>query len=731
MSSGRGSRGGYKVLCVSCLHPKASDDVIRESLYREYNKKYGDVSVRVMHEPDERVAYVYFRNFDDARDAKHAKSRIILFDKAAVVEPVYENRRRSPSPPPPPPPPLSHPAAASSSSSSNFYHHNHHAPRYSRSRSPLRHAHHSPSGGAGGGDYHHHNRDGDSYASYDRPPHHHNHQQQQQHVPRRYPYSEAHHRRYTKDNRASGAPPADHHHHHTHHPSHHHGGGGGGGPHHHHAQQQSHHHHNNHHNLPPPPSPLSNKKDKFPNYLNHIPPEDDPLATRTLFTGNLELNITEEEMRRIFGRYGKLVDIDIKRPPPGTGNAYAFIRYENLDQAHRAKLELSGQYIGKFQCKIGYGKVNPTPKVWVGGLGSWASGGLLESEFDRFGAIQKVDYRKGDPHAYIYFESIEAAQAAVQEMRGYPLGGQERRLRMDFADMEDSAAPPAVAGGDRYRGESSSSSSYHANYAAGSNNSGARGGGAGGGNSYPPRRPYDIEEPGRASRVRRRSEEDLRRRYEGPEEEDEGEDDEEPEEGGLEPSGGGTSGIRSLSEITKKTPNVWDGGLILKNSLFPTKLHLIEGSEEVVDSLKDETDKPHLKITQRLRLDQGKLDDVSKRMKTSGAHAIFLGVSDSNELTHENPDIQSRPLRNLVTYLKQKEAAGVISLNHGGGSSAGNNSSSSGSGNKEENGAGGGVLYCFPPCPFSLDLLRNEFSNIDEGGIKEDHLVIVVVCGGN
>ena len=59
------------------------------------------------------------------------------------------------------------------------------------------------------------------------------------------------------------------------------------------------------------------KKDKFPNYLEHIPPEDDPLSTRTLFTGNLELNITDEEIKRIFGRYGNLLDIDIKRPPPG------------------------------------------------------------------------------------------------------------------------------------------------------------------------------------------------------------------------------------------------------------------------------------------------------------------------------------------------------------------------------------------------------------------------------
>ena len=85
----------YKVLCVSALHPKASDDVVRDTLYREY-KKYGDISVRVMQEPDERVAYVYFRNFEDARDAKHSKSRIILFDKPALVEPVYERGSQGP-----------------------------------------------------------------------------------------------------------------------------------------------------------------------------------------------------------------------------------------------------------------------------------------------------------------------------------------------------------------------------------------------------------------------------------------------------------------------------------------------------------------------------------------------------------------------------------------------------------------------------------------------------------
>lgn len=202
-----------------------------------------------------------------------------------------------------------------------------------------------------------------------------------------------------------------------------------------HMHPPPHHHYVPRHIIPRHPAPShENKKDKFPNYLHHVQPEEDPLATRTLFAGNLEINISEDELRRIFGKYGVCEDIDIKRPAPGTGNAFAFVRFQNLDMAHRAKVELSGQYIGKFQCKIGYGKATPTTRIWVGGLGSWTSVTQLELEFDRFGAIKKIEYQKGDTQAYILYESIEAATAAVKEMRGFPLGGPDRRLRIDFSD---------------------------------------------------------------------------------------------------------------------------------------------------------------------------------------------------------------------------------------------------------------------------------------------------------
>ncbi|CAH1978106.1 unnamed protein product [Acanthoscelides obtectus] len=634
----------YKVLCVSALHPKASDEVIKDTLYREY-KKYGDLSIRIGHDMDERVAYVCFRNPEDARDAKHGKPRIIIYDKVALVEAVYEVSR-----------------------SSDVYHRQ-------RSITP---------------DY-------DRHYAYSRSP-------ERLRVLDRYdraygpPAALPIHREYRRE-----ALPAPHHDYLARPPIHH-------------PPQ-----------IPPtqvyappraPRQPFErneNKKDKFPNYLHHIQPEEDPLATRTLFAGNLEINITEEELRRIFGRYGIVEDIDIKRPPPGTGNAFAFVRFNNLDMAHRAKVELSGQYIGKFQCKIGYGKATPTTRIWVGGLGPWTSIPQLEREFDRFGAIKKIDYVKGDNQALILYDSIDAAQAAVKEMRGFPLGGPERRLRTDFADVTPGVAyrpKPPYASAEDYRTREGAYRDYdypeYADYryrdpAYPERRAGSRG---------PYRFPEGAEDEwGRArdveyGRGRSTSRGVDRSRSRSPRRSLDSDSDSGSRRTGL------LASSRTLPEVARKCTTLWQGALILKNSLFPAKFHLIDGDTDIVDGLmKDEEGKHQLRITQRLRLDQPKLEDVQKRISSASSHAIFLGLAGSTvSVKNEDTTVQTRPLRNLVSYLKQKEAAGVISLL-----------------NKETEATG--VLYSFPPCPFSTELLKRTCPNLSDEAIKEDHLVIVVEIG--
>lgn len=55
--------------------------------------------------------------------------------------------------------------------------------------------------------------------------------------------------------------------------------------------------------------------------------EDDSDATRTLFVGNMPADIRESEIRRVFEKYGKVEDVDIKTPPE-TNAAYAFVLFQ-------------------------------------------------------------------------------------------------------------------------------------------------------------------------------------------------------------------------------------------------------------------------------------------------------------------------------------------------------------------------------------------------------------------
>uniref|UniRef100_A0A674K7A6 RRM domain-containing protein n=1 Tax=Terrapene triunguis TaxID=2587831 RepID=A0A674K7A6_9SAUR len=77
-------------------------------------------------------------------------------------------------------------------------------------------------------------------------------------------------------------------------------------------------------------------------------------ATRNLFIGNLDHNVSEVELRRAFEKYGIIEEVVIKRPARGQGGAYAFLKFQNLDMAHRAKVAMSGRVVGRNPIKIGY-----------------------------------------------------------------------------------------------------------------------------------------------------------------------------------------------------------------------------------------------------------------------------------------------------------------------------------------------------------------------------------------
>ena len=190
----------------------------------------------------------------------------------------------------------------------------------------------------------------------------------------------------------------------------------------------------------------------------------------------------------------------------------------------------------------------------------------------------------------------------------------------------------------------------------------------------------------------------------------------------------------TLSDLAKHFPVAWKGSMVLKNTAFPTRMHLIGGDPGVAELLLRSKDEQTavLRISQRLRLEGPRLDEVNKRIQSAGpgGHCLLLALSgptpsqsspeaqDNSEIpqsTDEN--LQFRPLRSLVTYLKQKQAAGIVALNTVDSEKNKNDTDTS------------GVLHAFPPCDFSQAQLCRVAPSLGQEPCKEDHIVVVVVRG--
>ncbi|XP_034388988.1 RNA-binding protein 15-like [Cyclopterus lumpus] len=735
----------YKTLKISELGNQLNDEEIEDGLFHEF-KRFGDVSVKISRENDDRVAYVNFRRPDDARSAKHARGKLVLYDRPLKIETVYTNRLPSRSP----------------VLKDNFSP----APRHLHSQRPL-----SPTG-MGYRDYRL-----QQLALGRLPP-----------PPPAPPLPPPHHIRDLERDRDFSVYDAR--------------------------------------NRPPfiPECAVFREEDL-------MTPEDDQRANRTLFLGNLDVGVTESDLRRAFDRFGMITEVDIKRAVRGQSNTYGFIKFENLDMAHRAKVAMSGKVVGHNPIKIGYGKPTPTTRLWVGGLGPWVPLAALAKEFDRFGTIRTIDYRKGEVWAYIQYESLDAAQAACTHMRGFPLGGPDRRLRVDFADTEhryqhqqyiqlplplphydfvpvpfahrltDSGrlrerSPPLPA---RFRDRGLYTSAEWSGLGVHDRMRGA---------GFDPidrleRRPHetwsiDRDLQGRDLNRKRRHLDDGSRLDHSPDNIDFGlcrhGNSLERSPGGSSRDGGRYSDPERLPRSGKTSPvrerqntgfgdkrrktltppatgsctekdrkikaidsskspakkedclehlpsshssksgqpskqaaggeklsQVWQGVLLLKNSSFPTSLHLLEGDMAVATSLLLQASTggqaSQLKISQRLRLDQPKIDEVSRRIKaaSSSGYAILLAVPGKceDEGIQDANSSAERPLKNLVSYLKQKEAAGIISLPVGG------------SRDKDH----GGVLHCFPPCEFSQQFVNASAKAFAKS--EDDYMVMVIIRGAS
>ena len=574
-----------------------------------------------------------------------------------------------------------------------------------------------------------------------------------------------------------------------------------------------------------------------------VMPITDPTATRTLFVGNLEQDITERELRDLFGPYGRIESVDIKTQR-ATGFGYAFVKFLTINDAINAKNDMHGRKYGEYRLKIGFGRGSPTGKVWIGNLTGSVDLSEVRHELDRFGLIRKLDYSERDNHAFIQFDSLDAAQAAVASLSNYRIRNSGRTLKIDLCkplhmrdDFHDDFpshqtkhdrshttddsfiglkrrsreqnSTRRVSDEGRHNRTSSLSDSFRGGERFGSSSLG-RGKGrenirtryrkrlhspvrVGGdykhrsvemnGTDYHAKRPRIANEDtnrrdrdrNAMSRVINSKERELTTRK--PVSEQNGSPhakptDRKPEEKKpvtsieppvLEPTlsdiaaakdtalklddapepmsitareGGGVictepSGPENLTDFAKLYPVAWLGNMVLKNTGFPTRMHLVGGDPSIAEALlRNKEGREYLvslRITQRLRLEPPRLEEVNKRIASAGpgGHCILLALPGPNPASLSpdqglEPAMQLRPLKSLVSYLKQKEAAGIVALSVTEGSDT-----ASASGDKDVV----GVLHAFPPCEFSQMQLKKIAPRLGDEPSKEDHIVVLLVKG--
>ncbi|CAF3898498.1 unnamed protein product [Rotaria magnacalcarata] len=369
-SIGSDKSRAYTSICVKNINPKISDSVIRELCEKKFSK-YGSNSVKIYHRKQERVAFINFTNCDDARKARHAKTGLIWENMRVLVEPVYyrktfpaeqpikpdnsrerspqHRRRHRPTPPSPSPPP---PTARS---------HNRSSLRHQRTKSPI------PSS---------------------RPPR----RNYSPYIPLPPDLMDYAKTKSSRQRKHSSSSPARR-------------------PHHKETSRQQRSRSPNSHRSGSPSLPTHRT-----NLDNEFTIQDEP--TRTLCIENLDRSVTDSKLEEIFGRYGTIKNIDLRKSSSSSKRTYAFIQYENVDMAIEARRAMDGHSIGKADCKIGYGKIVPSKYLWVGNIPVEIKRRDLEHAFSRYGQIKSLDYSAGDPTAVIAYCDIEDAMKARSKLNG-------------------------------------------------------------------------------------------------------------------------------------------------------------------------------------------------------------------------------------------------------------------------------------------------------------------------
>uniref|UniRef100_A0A182T4Q2 SPOC domain-containing protein n=1 Tax=Anopheles maculatus TaxID=74869 RepID=A0A182T4Q2_9DIPT len=166
----------------------------------------------------------------------------------------------------------------------------------------------------------------------------------------------------------------------------------------------------------------------------------------------------------------------------------------------------------------------------------------------------------------------------------------------------------------------------------------------------------------------------------------------------------------SLDALLQRYPVMWQGLLALKNDHAAVQMHFVYGNPNVAgSSLPSNSDgsTPPLRIAQRMRLEPAQIDGVARKMQMVNEHCMLLALPcgrDRMDVLQQQNNLQT----GFITYLQQKQAAGIVNIAAPGSAQAAY------------------VVHIFPSCEFANENLARIAPDLMHRVANIQYLLIVI-----
>ncbi|CAG8465443.1 5722_t:CDS:2 [Paraglomus occultum] len=190
----------------------------------------------------------------------------------------------------------------------------------------------------------------------------------------------------------------------------------------------------------------------------NAPPPQTP--TRSLWIGNIDPTLTNEDLMRLFSPYGSIESLRLL-PDKECG----FINFHRVDDAVRAKddiMDRMGGRVGSCIVRIGFGKADaafnshdlspssqtqsqPTRALWVGNIPTSTTPQALQNIFAPYGPIESARVLTHKNCGFVNFERLDDAVKAKRALHGKEvLGSAVGPVRIGYAKVQPKPSPIAT-----------------------------------------------------------------------------------------------------------------------------------------------------------------------------------------------------------------------------------------------------------------------------------------------